>query len=57
MFWRDALCTSAECRRGKAPGEPYDGKRHVRFDEGTLETEQWARRLMPLVPVGSTFCR
>src|SRR5262249_48835982 len=42
-FWRDALRTSAECRRGKAPGEPYDGKRHVRFDEGTLETEQWAR--------------
>jgi hypothetical protein len=37
------LCTSAERRRGKAPGEPYDGKRHVRFDEGTLETEQWAR--------------
>ena len=34
---------SAECRRGKAPGEPYDGKRHVRFDEGTLETERWAR--------------
>lgn len=33
MFWRDALCTSAECRRGKAPGEPYDGKRPVRFDE------------------------
>src|SRR6266498_1469531 len=43
MFWRGALCTSAECRRGKALGEPYDGKRHVRFDEGTLETEQWAR--------------
>src|SRR6266446_6894129 len=41
--WRDALCISAECRRGKAPGEPYDGKRHVRFDEGTLETERWAR--------------
>ena len=37
------MCISAECRRGKAPGEPYDGKRHVRFDEGTLETEQWAR--------------
>ena len=35
--------TGAECRRGKAFGEPYDGKRHVRFDEGTLETEQWAR--------------
>ena len=43
MFWRDALCTRAECRRGKAPGEPYDGKRHVRFDEGTLETERWVR--------------
>src|SRR5436190_20360857 len=41
--WRDVLCTRAECRRGKAPGEPYDGKRHVRFDEGTLEKEQWAR--------------
>ena len=37
------MCISAECRRGKAPGEPYDGKRHVRFDEGTLETERWAR--------------
>ena len=37
------MCTSAERRRGKAPGEPYDGKRHVRFDEGTLETEPWAR--------------
>jgi hypothetical protein len=37
------LRTSAECRRGKAPGEPYDGKRHVRFDEGTLETEPWVR--------------
>jgi len=37
------LRTRAECRRGKALGEPYDGKRHVRFDEGTLETEQWAR--------------
>src|SRR6266404_6886856 len=43
IFWRDALCTSAERRRGKAPGEPYDGKRLVRFDEGTLETERWAR--------------
>src|SRR6266478_2255278 len=41
--WRDSLCISSECRRGKAPGEPYDGKRHVRFDEGTLETERWAR--------------
>ena len=29
----------AECRRGKAPGEPYEGKPHVRFDEGVLETE------------------
>lgn len=37
------MCTSAECRRGKAFGEPYDGKRHVRFDEGTLETERWGR--------------
>jgi hypothetical protein len=24
--------------RGKAPGEPYEGKLHVRFDEGVLET-------------------
>ena len=37
------MCTRAECRRGKAPGEPYDGKRHVRFDEGTLETERGVR--------------
>jgi Transposase, Mutator family len=37
------LCIRAECRRGKALGEPYDGKRHVRFDEGTLETGLWAR--------------
>lgn len=29
----------AECRRGKALGEPYEGKPHVRFDEGVLETE------------------
>ena len=27
----------------KAPYKPYDGKRPVRFDEGTLETELWAR--------------
>jgi putative transposase len=27
---------------GRLP-EPYDGKRHVRFDEGALETERWAR--------------
>src|SRR3990170_7354046 len=33
----------AECRREKALGEPYDGKRHVRFDEGVLETEATAR--------------
>ncbi|MEW5884988.1 MAG: transposase [Armatimonadota bacterium] len=33
----------AERRRGKALGEPYDGKRHVRFDEGVLETEVTAR--------------
>jgi hypothetical protein len=31
----------AECRRGKALGEPYDGERHVRFDEGVLETGSW----------------
>ena len=35
------MCTRAECRRGKAPGEPYEGKLHVRFDEGVLETELW----------------
>jgi hypothetical protein len=29
----------AECRRGKALGEPYEGEPHVRFDEGALETE------------------
>jgi hypothetical protein len=29
----------AEGRRGKALGEPYEGKPHVRFDEGALETE------------------
>ena len=29
----------AECRREKALGEPYEGKLHVRFDEGVLETE------------------
>ena len=38
-----ALCTRAECRRGKAPGEPYEGKPHVRFDEGVLETGLWNR--------------
>jgi putative transposase len=36
------LCIGAECRRGKAPGEPYEGKLHVRFDEGVLETELWS---------------
>jgi len=36
------LCIRAECRRGKAPGEPYEGKLHVRFDEGVLETELWS---------------
>jgi hypothetical protein len=36
------LCIRAECRRGKAPGEPYEGKLHVRFDEGVLETEPWS---------------
>ena len=35
------MCIRAECRRGKAPGEPYEGKLHVRFDEGVLETELW----------------
>src|SRR6266853_4708455 len=39
---RAALCIRAECRRGKAPGEPYEGKLHVRFDEGVLETELWS---------------
>src|SRR5512142_450305 len=38
---RVGLCIRAECRRGKAPGEPYEGKLHVRFDEGVLETELW----------------
>ena len=38
-----ALCTRAECRWGQAPGEPYEGKPHVRFDEGVLETGQWNR--------------
>jgi len=37
---------------GKAPGEPYEGKLHVRFDEGVLETEPWNgmrhRRAAPL---------
>ena len=33
------MCT--ECCRGKALGEPYDGERHVRFDEGVLETGSW----------------
>ena len=33
----------AECRRGKALGEPYEGEPHVRFDEGVLETELWRR--------------
>jgi Transposase, Mutator family len=37
------LCIRAECRRGKAPGEPYEGKLHVRFDEGVLETKLWNR--------------
>ncbi len=36
------MCIRAECRRGKAPGEPYEGKLHVRFDEGVLETELWS---------------
>jgi hypothetical protein len=36
------LCIRAECRRGKAPGEPYEGKLHVRFDEGVLETKLWS---------------
>jgi hypothetical protein len=36
------LCIRAESRRGKAPGEPYEGKLHVRFDEGVLETELWS---------------
>ena len=35
------MCIRAECCRGKAPGEPYEGKLHVRFDEGVLETELW----------------
>jgi Transposase, Mutator family len=39
---RAGLCIRAECRRGKAPGEPYEGKLHVRFDEGVLETELWS---------------
>src|SRR5579859_6193438 len=39
---RVGLCIRAECRRGKAPGEPYEGKLHVRFDEGVLETELWS---------------
>ena len=38
---RAGLCIPAECRRGKAPGEPYEGKLHVRFDEGVLGTELW----------------
>jgi len=33
------MCT--ECCRRKALGEPYDGERHVRFDEGVLETGSW----------------
>jgi hypothetical protein len=33
----------AECRRGEALGEPYEGKLHVRFDEGVLETESRRR--------------
>lgn len=35
---RAALRTRAECRRMKVPGEPDEGKLHVRFDEGVLET-------------------
>jgi hypothetical protein len=33
----------AECRRGKALGEPYEGKPHVRFDEGVLGRESRQR--------------
>ena len=33
-------CT-AECFRVNAVGKPDDGKRHVRFDEGELETGTW----------------
>lgn len=40
----------AERRGKKALGEPYDGKRQVRFDEGVLETGHIApeRRVRPL---------
>ena len=36
---RGVLRTRAQCRQGKAPRDPYEGKPHVRFDEGLLETE------------------
>src|SRR5215467_3854735 len=39
---RVGLRIRAECRRRKAPGEPYEGKLQVRFDEGVLETELWS---------------
>ncbi|HAM51392.1 MAG TPA: hypothetical protein DCP92_12150 [Nitrospiraceae bacterium] len=36
-------CIRAECCRRKVFGEPYDGERHVRIDEGMLETEAMTR--------------
>src|SRR5215467_8634893 len=45
---RPVLAAGSDCAYelnaagGKAPGEPYEGKLHVRFDEGVLETELWS---------------
>jgi Transposase, Mutator family len=41
--YRERCDTRAEYRRPKTLGEPYEGKPHVRFDEGVLETETTVR--------------